>query len=226
VWAALGAEPAEVLRGGGAALRRIESVTLPTDLGVQLIAATDVDNPLLGFQGASAVFGPQKGADQAAIMMLDAALEDWADRVEAITGPAGLRNAPGAGAAGGLGFGLLALGAERRSGVDLVMEAVGLAERIEGADLVVTGEVKFDETSMRGKVVSGVARLAQEHGVPVVVAAGQAEIGIREASANGIDEVWSVAELLGSVDAARAAGQDGVRLLAIEMAKAWRRPPG
>jgi glycerate 2-kinase len=224
LWAALGAEPGDVLRGGGVALRRLDRLELPPELGVRLIAATDVDNPLLGFHGASAVYGPQKGADQAAIMSLDASLEDWAVQVESLTGRPGLRDAPGAGAAGGLGFGLLALGAERRSGVELVMEAVGLERWIDGADLVVTGEGKFDATSMRGKVVSGVARLAQAHGVPVVVAAGQADIGAREAGSFGIDEVWSVAELLGSVEAARAAGQDGVRRLAAAIAKHWRRP--
>jgi glycerate kinase len=224
LWAALGAEPAGVLRGGGVALRRLDRLEPPPDLGVRLIAATDVDNPLLGFQGASAVYGPQKGADQAAIMSLDASLEDWAVQVEAVTGRPGLRDAPGAGAAGGLGFGLLALGAERRSGIDLVIEAVELSKWVEGADLVVTGEGKFDSTSMRGKVVSGVARIAQEHGVPVVVAAGQADVGAREAASHGIDEVWSVAELLGSVDAARAAGQDGVRQLAAAIATQWRRP--
>lgn len=193
LWAALGAEPADVLRGGGAALRRLEDVSAPPSPDVVLVAATDVDNPLLGLHGATAVYGPQKGADQAAMMLLDAALEDWADRVEAAVGRAGLRNAPGAGAAGGLGFGLLALGAERRSGVELVMDASGLAGQVEDADLVLTGEGKFDATSLRGKVVSGVATVAQEHGVPVVVAAGQSEVGVREAASNGIDEVWSVA---------------------------------
>jgi glycerate kinase len=225
LWAALGAEPADRLRGGGAALRRLDELSPPPDLGVTLIAATDVDNPLLGFHGASAVYGPQKGADQEAIMLLDAALEDWAVQVERVTGLGGLRDAPGAGAAGGLGFGLLALGAERRSGIDLVIEAVELAKWVEGADLVVTGEGKFDSTSLRGKVVSGVAKVAQEHGVPVVVAAGQAEVGVRAAAEHGIDQVWSVAELLGSVEAARAAGQDGVRRLAAAIAQDWRRPP-
>ena len=126
---------------------------------MRLVAATDVDNPLLGLHGASAVYGPQKGADQGAVMSLDIGLERWADIVESATGQPGLRDRPGAGAAGGLGFGLLALGAERRSGIDLVMAAVGLRERVEGADLVVTGEGRYDATSLRGKVVAGVARV-------------------------------------------------------------------
>jgi glycerate kinase len=143
--------------------------------------------------------------------------------VEAAVGQPGLRDVPGAGAAGGLGFGLLALGAQRRSGVEIVMEVLDLRATVAGADLVVTGEGKFDHTSLRGKVVSGVARVAQESGVPCVVAAGQAEVGGREASANGIDDVFSIAELLGSPEAALAAGEDGIRELGRAVARAWSR---
>ena len=151
LWAALGAEPADLLRGGGVALQQVTEVTRCRSRRRELVAATDVDNPLLGLQGASAVYGPQKGADQAAIMSLDLGLEKWADAVEAAVGRPGLRDQPGAGAAGGLGFGLLALGAERVSGVELVMDLVGLREQVEAADLVVTGEGAFDSTSLRGQ---------------------------------------------------------------------------
>lgn len=223
MWGALGAEPGERLRGGGAGLRDLGGLTSPPDLAVRIVAATDVDNPLLGLHGATAVYGPQKGADQAAVMALDAALERWADAVEPLVGRAGLRDSAGAGAAGGLGFGLLALGAERESGADLVMTAVGLAEAIDGADLVVTGEGSFDATSLRGKVASGVAERAQAAGVPCVAAAGQAHVGTRDAAANGIDEVWSVADLLGSVAAALSAGADGVRALGSAVARSWTR---
>jgi len=201
----------------------LAAVTAPLALAVQLIAATDVDNVLLGLYGASAVYGPQKGADDAAIMSLDTALERWADLVEAGTGRAGLRNQAGAGAAGGLGFGLLALGAERVSGIDLVLDAVDLAGRVADADLVVTGEGRYDATSLRGKVVSGVARVAQEAGVPCIVAAGQSDVGTRDAAANGIDEVWSVADRLGSADAAIQAGVDGLRTLGAAIARTWSR---
>lgn len=223
LWAALGAEPADTLRGGGAALRDLTKVTPPEPTRVKLVAATDVDNPLLGLHGASAVYGPQKGADQATVMELDACLESWADAVEAAVARPGLRDQPGAGAAGGLGFGLLALGAEITSGIDLVMDLVGLREKVEGADLVVTGEGRYDATSLRGKVASGVAKVAQAAGVPCVVAAGQATIGAREAAAHGIDEVFSVAELLGSAEAALAAGPDGIRELGRAVARAWSR---
>jgi glycerate kinase len=223
MWAGLGAEPADVLRGGGVALRDLPSVTPPESLPVTLVAATDVDNPLLGLHGASAVYGPQKGADQAAVMELDTCLERWADVVEAAVGRPGLRDESGAGAAGGLGFGLLALGADITSGVDLVTDLVGLRDKIASADLVITGEGRFDATSLRGKVVSGVARVAQDAGVPCIVAAGQATIGARDAAAGGIDEVWTIAELLESPDAALAAGPDGIRELGRAIAQAWSR---
>jgi glycerate kinase len=222
LWAALGAQPRDRLTGGGLVLRDLDGLTVP-ELGVRLVAATDVDNPLLGLHGASAVFGPQKGADQAAVMSLDAALERWADAVESLVGDPSLRDRPGAGAAGGLGFGLFALGAERESGADLVMDGVGLSDAIEDADLVVTGEGRFDATSLRGKVASAVAQRAQAAGVPCVVAAGQAHVGSRDHAAHGFDEVWSVADQLGSVEAALAAGPDGVRTLGAAVARAWTR---
>lgn len=223
MWAALGAQPQDRLTGGGLGLRDLAGLAAPPDLGVRFVAATDVDNALLGLHGASAVYGPQKGADQAAIMSLDAALERWADAVEPLVGQSGLRDRPGAGAAGGLGFGLFALGAERESGADLVMDAVGLDDAIEGADLVVTGEGSFDSTSLRGKVASRVAQRAQAAGVPCIVAAGQVHVGSRDHSAHGFDEVWSVEDQLGSVQAALAAGADGVRTLGSAVARAWTR---
>jgi glycerate kinase len=223
MWAALGAEPADLLRGGGAGLREVVAVTPPPLLGANLVAATDVDNPLLGLHGASAVYGPQKGADQAAVMELDSCLERWADAVEAAVDRCGLRDEPGAGAAGGLGFGLLALGARVTSGIDLVMDVVGLREKVAAADVVVTGEGRYDTTSLRGKVVSGVARVAQQAGVPCVVAAGQATVGAREAAAHGIDGIFTVTEITGSVEAALAAGQDGIRELGRAIAREWSR---
>ena len=187
----------------------------------ELVAATDVDNPLLGPNGASAVFGPQKGADRAMVLDLDDALREWADEVERHVGTAGLRDLPGAGAAGGLGFALFALGATRVSGLDVVADAVGLAGRVAAVDLVLTGEGLFDSQSLRGKAPAGVARLALEHGLPCVVLAGQAEVGRRDAAAMGVEEIATVAELLGSPAAALEAGADGVRRLAAQVARAW-----
>ncbi|HTW19707.1 MAG TPA: glycerate kinase [Mycobacteriales bacterium] len=221
--AALGAQPAAALAGGGVALRGLDRVDLPASLAVRLVAATDVDSPLLGPRGASAVYGPQKGADPEAVAELEAGVTRWAEAVEVGTGRPGLRDMAGAGAAGGLGFGLFALGAERKSGAELVVAATGLAALVADADLVVTGEGRFDPTSLRGKLPAVVARVAQGCGVPCIVAAGQAAVGTRDAAAHGIDEVWSVTDALGSVDAALGAGGDGVAELGRRIAGAWAR---
>jgi glycerate kinase len=191
-----------------------------------LIGATDVDNPLLGPNGASAVFGPQKGADRAAVLDLDDALRAWADEIELRIGRPGLRDLPGAGAAGGLGFAVLALGGRLESGFALIAEAVQLDRVLAEADVVVTGEGSFDAQSLRGKVPVGVARVAQSHGVPCVVVAGQAEVGLRDAAAAGIDEIHSVAVTLGSPAAALAAGAAGVRRVAGNVARMWSRSDG
>ena len=222
VWAALGATADADLDAGGAALIGLHEVRPPA-VDVELVAATDVDNPLLGPNGASAVFGPQKGADRAAVLDLDDALRRWAEAVERATGRPGLRDAPGAGAAGGLGFGLLALGGSRAAGFGLVAEAIGLGERIAGADLVIAGEGAFDATSLRGKAAAGVAALAQAVGVPCVVIAGRAEVGRRDAAAAGIEEIHTVSEVLGSPAAALAAGPPGLVQTAARVARAWSR---
>lgn len=223
VWAALGAQPEARLAAGGAALAELTEVLPPHPIRVSLVAATDVDNPLLGPNGASAVYGPQKGADRETVLDLDDALRRWADVVEAGMAEPGLRNRPGAGAAGGLGFGLLALGAVVTSGFDLVAEALELRARVDGADLVVTGEGRLDAQSLRGKVVVGIARLAQEAGVPCVAVAGQAEVGRRDAAAAGVDDIEAVADLLGSVGAALEAGARGVENTAAVLARRWAR---
>ena len=132
---------------------------MPRLRGVSLVAATDVDSPLTGLHGASAVFGPQKGASRADVLLLDAALERFAEVLERdLPGcPPGLAALPGAGAAGGLGAALLACGARRESGIGLVRRLTGLDAALAESDLVITGEGSFDEQSLRGKVVGGVA---------------------------------------------------------------------
>lgn len=224
LWAALGAEPRDLLGRGGAGLRRLDSVVPPLlPERLELVIATDVDHPLLGPSGASAVFGPQKGADADAVADLEEALHRWAELVEAATGRPRLRAAPGAGAAGGLGFGCLALGAQRVIGAATVADAVGLSRRIAAADVVVTGEGRLDGQSVRGKVVSAVVRLAQEQGVPCVVVAGEVMVGDREAAAWGIDAAYSVARLAGSADAGMASGALGVQGAARQAARDWSR---
>jgi glycerate kinase len=193
----------------------------PIPPGIALIAATDVDTPLLGPNGASAVFGPQKGADRAMVLDLDDRLRAWADEVEERLHWPGIRDRPGAGAAGGLGFALDAWGAERTAGFEIVAAALGLAARIEAADLVVTGEGAFDSQSLRGKVPAGVAQAAQAAGVPCLVIAGRVEVGRRDAAAAGIEASYAVADLLGSPAAAVGAGADGVRATAASVARIW-----
>lgn len=173
---------------GGAGLRSVLDAVPP---GIQIVAATDVDNPLVGEHGAAAVFGPQKGADPPTVARLDERLRVLADgHPEA--------DLPGAGAAGGLGFALLRLGATRVPGAALVADRIGLPARASGADLVVTGEGRYDHTSLRGKVVATVAGLAGDHGVPCVVIAGDVAVGVREAAAHGVAEAWSLSDVVGA----------------------------
>jgi glycerate kinase len=145
-----------------------------------LVGLVDVDNPLLGPDGAAAVYGPQKGASPADVALLESGLERLAAVAERDLGtPRELAAAPGAGAAGGCGFGLLLLGAELSPGAGWVATAAGLDAAIAGADVVLTGEGRLDRTSLRGKAPGEVARRAGLAGVPCIAIAGQAEPGWR-----------------------------------------------
>ncbi|MDX6199621.1 MAG: glycerate 2-kinase [Actinomycetota bacterium] len=188
---------------------------------VELVAATDVDAPLLGLYGASAVFGPQKGATPEQVLLLDARLHSWADELEAAAGVR-VRDLPGAGAAGGLGAALFALGALREPGIALVARLVRLAQRVTKADLVVTGEGTFDFSSLQGKVVSGVAAAASDVGLPCLVIAGQVTVGRRECAAAGIDATYAVADVVG-LEAALAAPGEELAALAERVAREWSR---
>ena len=162
---------------GGAALATARAIDLgsvhPALAGAEIVVACDVDNPLTGPQGAAAVYGPQKGATPEMVDQLDAALRHWADLVAAATG-SDHRHDEGAGAAGGVGFGLMALtGAQARPGAELVFELTGLKDAVEGADLVITGEGSLDEQSLRGKAPAAVADVARAAGVRVVAVAGR-----------------------------------------------------
>ncbi len=176
--------------------------------GVDLIAATDVEHPLLGPAGAARVFGPQKGADPATVELLEARLTDWAAQLEAACGRA-VTGLPGAGAAGGLGAALLALGGHRESGAALIAGHTGTAGEIAAADLVVTGEGRLDDQSLHGKVVGALAAAARSHDVPVLVLAGQVADGRQALRAAGITAAYSLSEYAGSVERAigDAAGQ-------------------
>ncbi len=161
---------------GGAALARLERIDVagldPRLSDCHTTAASDVSNPLCGSEGASFVYGPQKGASPDVALELDDALRRYGEIAERDLGVAVLE-APGAGAAGGLGAGLIAfLRAELRPGLAVVAEAVGLRQRLQDADLLVTGEGRLDGQTGFGKTVAGAARLAAECGVPVLVVPG------------------------------------------------------
>lgn len=171
--------------------------------GVEVIAATDVEHPLLGPAGSARVFGPQKGADPPTVELLEARLRGWAAELAAAAGR-DVSGLAGAGAAGGLGAALLALGARRESGAALIAEHTGAAREIAAADLVVTGEGRLDAQSLRGKVVGHLAGAARSRGVPVLVLAGQVSIGAGAARAAGISEARSLSDYAGSVSLAMA----------------------
>jgi glycerate kinase len=164
----------------------------------ELIAATDVEHPMLGPMGAATVFGPQKGADAETVEILERRLTDWAAELDAAAGRA-VSGEPGAGAAGGLGAALLALGARRESGAAIIAEHTGLVDDVAATDLVVTGEGRFDDQSLHGKVISSIAADAHARQIPVVVLAGQVTLGREALRAAGITEAHSIADYAGSV---------------------------
>ncbi|MGQ0631084.1 MAG: glycerate kinase family protein [Sporichthyaceae bacterium] len=230
--AALGALPTDILRAGGGELGGLDPAALDfgparATLGdVALRVATDVDSPLLGLRGASAIFGPQKGADPDAVQRLDAALEHFARAAQPGVGlnmGASVAIAPGAGAAGGLGYGLMLLGAQRVAGIATVLELTGLAQRAAQVDVVITGEGCLDWQSLAGKVVCGVAELAMAAARPCLVMAGQVELGRREMASLGIESAFSVADHAGSPAAAMAAPAEHLSALAARVATTWAR---
>jgi len=169
--------------------------------GTRLIAATDVEHPLLGPMGAARIFGPQKGADPATVEILEQRMTAWAAKLDALAGHP-VSPLPGAGAAGGLGAALLALGATRESGAAVIAEHTGLAEDIAAADLVITGEGRFDDQSLHGKVVSALATGARSRGIPVIVLAGQVTLDPAVLQDAGLAAAYSIADYAGSVQLA------------------------
>lgn len=205
---------------GGAALAEVASLDLSglrLD-GARLTVACDVDNPLTGPAGAAAVYGPQKGATPEQVAELDAALAHWADLVAAATGH-DHRDEPGAGAAGGVGFAAIALlGGRLRPGIDLVLELTGFHSRLAGASLVVTGEGRLDEQTLRGKAPAGVAAAARAAGVPVVAVCGSNTLSpalLREA---GIVAAYPLLELEPDLDRCLTDGEALLRRVGARIA--------
>jgi glycerate kinase len=188
---------------GGAAMPDVATVNLdglhPRLREVELILASDVDNPLLGADGAAAVYGPQKGASAADVDVLEEGLWHWASVVAQATGVD--RSAePGAGAAGGVGFAALVLGGEVRSGIELVLDLIDFDGALNSADLVITGEGSLDEQTLYGKAPFGVAAAAARHGVPVVAVAGRVAVTPDQLAAAGIRAAYALSDLEPDVD--------------------------
>jgi glycerate 2-kinase len=230
-----GLDATTALSRGGAALSAVAHVDLAPAraalAGIEVVAASDVDNPLLGLRGATSGFARQKGADDAAVMALEGALERFAAACGRRPDGKDPAVALGAGAAGGLGYALLQLGAVRVPGIATVLEVVGLGGRLDACDLVVTGEGSFDWQSLHGKVVSGVAAAALDRGRPCLVLAGRVEIGRREYGSAGVSGAMAVVDDLrdqgrSPEDASAAAVSDpAVHLadLAARAARTWSR---
>ncbi|MEO8456328.1 MAG: glycerate kinase [Chloroflexota bacterium] len=204
---------------GGAALAQLDRIDISAIdsrlARTRVLGATDVRNPLCGAEGASVVYGPQKGATPAVAHELDAALAHYAEVIQRDLGIA-VADVPGAGAAGGLGAGLIAfLDADIRLGIDVIAEAVHLADRIRGADVVLTGEGRLDNQTAYGKTVAGVARIAAGEGVPVIALPGS------------LGEGWeSARDLFAAVEEASGNGSSPVERLAAAAERAlrdWRR---
>lgn len=207
-------EHGDELPPGGAALIRLDRIDL-AGFDARLATAdfqiaSDVTNPLLGPNGASAVFGPQKGADAAAVAELDVALAHWARLIASTTGR-DVAMIPGSGAAGGLGAACLAfLPAQMHRGVDVVMSAVHLSDKIAGADYVFTGEGSVDAQTASGKTLLGVAEVAATQGVPVIAFAGRIGAGADALYDLGVLRIVPIAE--GVTDLPRALAEGPINL--------------
>lgn len=181
---------------GGAALAALATADLsgldPRLADTEVVLASDVDNPLLGPKGAAAVYGPQKGASEAEVAALDAAL----GRYVAVLGAADAAEAPGAGAAGGIGFGaLVGLGASFRAGIDVMLDVLGFEAALDGIDLVITGEGSLDEQTLHGKAPVGVAQAARARGIDVVAVCGRLALSPSALGAAGIRRVYPLTAL-------------------------------
>jgi len=216
----------QTLSPGGLALAQLARIDLsdidPRLARVRFDIAADVNNPLCGPHGASAIFGPQKGASPEQVHLLDHALGRFADHCVNVLNK-DVRDEPGSGAAGGLGFAAKAfLGAKFKAGVEVVAELVGLADAVQNANLVITGEGRFDAQTLRGKTPFGVARIARQQGVPVIVIAGTLGEGYQTLYEHGIDAAFALAS--GPMTLAKACSEAPqlLRERASDIARVWR----
>jgi glycerate 2-kinase len=228
---------------GGAALAGLHTLDLTAlrDLSdVEVLLASDVDNPLLGPEGAAAVYGPQKGASAVDVPVLELGLTRWADVAEAALGairPQDLgwgpdqwrfRDRPGAGAAGGLGFAALAfLDAQMRPGIEEMLDLVSFGPRVAEASLVITGEGSLDEQTLRGKAPAGVARasMAASPGTPVVAVAGACSLDADRLARAGFAAAYALSDIEPDVQSSMANAGPLLEKLAQQIAADWLRPP-
>ena len=214
----------EIGNGGGelARLARIDAGGLDERLQqVAIEVACDVSNPLLGGQGAARVYGPQKGATPEMVAQLEENLSRYAELLRRDLG-AEVAAVPGAGAAGGMGAALLAIGGRLRPGIEIVMEAVGLEEALRDADLVLTGEGRLDGQTLHGKVLLGVARLAGRHGRPVLAICGSLGEDAEQILGHGIAAIFASTPRPCSLDEALAQGAANLRSTARNVAATLR----
>ncbi|MPM16312.1 Glycerate 3-kinase [bioreactor metagenome] len=187
-----------------------------------IITMCDIDNPLCGKAGAAAVFGPQKGADEAMVLRLDAGLAHLADVLERDCGAA-VRDLVGAGAAGGMGAGMAAFFKSRlQMGIETVLDTVGFEEKLSGADLVFTGEGRLDGQSRRGKVAAGVARRAGARGVPVIAIVGDIGEGAETIYELGVTAVFSINRVAIPYEQARLRSRRDLRATAEDVLRLCR----
>ncbi|MFI0774647.1 glycerate kinase [Streptomyces sp. NPDC021212] len=199
---------------GGGPLGELATADLtgldPRLASTEVVLASDVDNPLTGPKGAAAVYGPQKGASEADVTALDGALAHYVRVLERAVGSraAEYAAAPGAGAAGGIGFGaLLGLGAAFRPGIDVMLDVLGFAAALEGADLVITGEGSLDEQTLHGKAPAGVAAAARARGIDVVAVCGRLALTPAALGGAGIRRAYPLTDL--EPDPARCIAEAG-----------------
>ncbi len=185
---------------------------LPALRGIEVITMCDIDNPLCGKNGAAHIFGPQKGADPAMVEYLDGQLRAIAETVKRELGR-GVADLPGAGAAGGMGGGMVAfLGSRLQMGIETVLDTVGFDRLVSDADLVLSGEGKIDTQSLRGKVVIGVARRCKKHGVPLVALVGDIGDNIENAYEEGVSAVFSTNRVAVDFSVARTRSKSDMAL--------------
>jgi glycerate kinase len=210
--------------GGGnlSRLARLDLSPLRDTLGdTTVIVASDVDNPLLGPNGAAAVFGPQKGADPDEVQRLEQSLRQWSQLVSEATGRNDAERA-GTGAAGGAGFAALALlNAKIRPGIELILDLIDFDRRVVGADLVVTGEGSLDQQSLAGKAPIGVARAATGAGVRVVAVAGRLQLSPQALREAGISAAYALTDLEPDLDRCIANASALLHRVGAQIAKEW-----